>query len=196
MRANPAKVREWQQRSRTPLKTDPAKQLKRTTQLKSDPTKQLARSALKARPHDVTPTPRQPGEPKPPLTLMEALQTPFKAKRPARTRACFKCGRTAVHWHHWVPQEHLRVMMRGLARVMMWEPEQVRKSLRTWLRAEANMSPVCLGCHGNTGTATHAEFTPDEVPERAVTFARELDDLLEAAGRPREAIVRLSTEYR
>jgi hypothetical protein len=178
LKVDPAKVREWQDSSRTPLAQDPAKA--------------LARTQLKAK----APPVRKPGEPKPELTMLEALQVPFKAKRPARTQACFKCGKRAAHWHHWVPQEHLRVMMRGLARVMGWEPETVRKNLRRWLQFEANLSPVCLSCHGNTGTSSHAEFTPDEVPERAVVFAREMDDMLEAAGRPREAVVRLSTEYR
>jgi hypothetical protein len=181
LRSDPEATRDWQQRSRVPLRQDPAKGLKR--------------SGLASRPRVRPVPPRSPGRAAPADSLAAALAVAFKAKRPARTQRCFKCGARAHHWHHWVPAEHMRVWMRGLAREMGWGPREVRKRLRAWLRDERNLAAVCTGCHGNTSTV-HAEFHLALVPSSAFEFARELDDELEDAGRPREAFVRLERSYR
>jgi hypothetical protein len=126
---------------------------------------------------------------------------PFKAKSPANRQRCFRCKTRAAQWHHWLGQEHLRVMVRGL-RLPVEEGQRV---LRGLLRDERNLSPVCMACHefgegaGLTrtvnGTQFRGRFMAEEVPESAGVFAMELDDMLEAAGRPREAVVRLLREW-
>jgi hypothetical protein len=238
IKTDPDKVRDWNERSRTPLKTDPDKALKRSAPLRAvserdaegregQRSSTLRRTGFpRAHDHadaadvaaiaalrDGQPKPKAKPKPKgPPTTIREACSqefTPFKAARPARTQVCARCPqarpRTAASWHHWLPQEHLRVMMRGLAQAGGWTPTQTQRRLRRWLRAGENLTPMCPSCHmdgehstrGAQGTQGErlSGFARDELPASAWEFARELDDELEAAGRPREATARLYRNY-
>lgn len=125
----------------------------------------------------------------------KALSVPFRARVPARTRTCVHCRHEAQTWHHWLPQEFLRVYMRGLARQQSWAPKVIRRRLRVWLRDERNLSPMCRACHDYREHSISGGWTAAEVPAEAWWFARELDDELEAGGRPREAVLRLEGKY-
>jgi hypothetical protein len=200
-----AKVRDWQDRSRTPLAKDSAKALKRSAPLRATSALEaqgregmrssgLRRAFAGQGPHGEQLVEAEPAVP-PELTMQKALATRFQARVRASGQLCFKCGRSADAWHHWVPQEHLRVWMRGLAREAGWSPQETRRRLRGWLLDERNLSAVCIGCHGNA-TTTHArEFSRADVPLSAVSFARVVDDQLAVAGRPREALLRLLETY-
>jgi hypothetical protein len=125
------------------------------------------------------------------------LAVEFKARRPARTQTCERCGeRAAGTWHHWLGQSELKRIMRGYARLAGWDPPDVAKRLRRWLRDERNLTAMCHDCHEAGENTITRRFTPSEVPLDAVSFCQELDNELEAAGRPREAVVTLSRSYR
>jgi hypothetical protein len=97
----------------------------------------------------------------------------FVAKRPARTQKCFRCGARAAHWHHWLPQQAIRVYA-AYDRTVRWLTEdEHRLLLRRLLRDERNLSPVCAPCHMTTKAGRDA-FTAAEVPARAREFAAEL----------------------
>lgn len=225
LKADPAKVREWQERSRKPLAQDPAKALKRGAPLRAVSERDtegregmrsstLRRAGFNEARSVIPPAQRKSNRSGPPTTLQEALTAEFKAKRPARAQTCVRCPQSrpkpATSWHHWVPQEHMRVMMRGLARVASWDPPEVARRLRAWLRDERNLSPLCTSCHMAGEAAPRpprnailvgyeppgaTSFAREEVPESSWLFAQELDDELEAAGRPREATARLLRNY-
>lgn len=198
LKSDPAKTREWQQRSRAELASDPAKQLKRTTQLKSDPAKQLARSAPKrpaARPKRAA----APGERR---TLKAALAAvEFKARVPANRRKCGRCPRShrkhATSHHHWLEQTDLRKLMHSLARRAGWTHEHAQARLAGWLNDERNLTPMCTGCHEKGGNSMSTRrFRWHEVPPGVLDFCDDVDDELEAAGLPREATVILTRQYR
>lgn len=204
LRADPDKTRAWQQRSAA----------KAAENARSKPRAQLARSSVQSKP--VADRPREDPRTVRSRRRQKAIEgnplgkdaVPFKARRPARMQACFRCGRRpAQAWHHWIGQEHLRVMARGLLRGL--PVELVQSKLRDWLRDERNLSAVCKHCHDQGESATvkaapergtrQGRFVRDEVRAAAPmvgVFATELDDELEAAERPREAVVRLMREWR
>lgn len=130
--------------------------------------------------------------PPPELTMRKALATPFRARRPARARLCWRClQRDATGWHHWVPAEHLRVMMAGLALVRGWTPRQAQRRLRDWLRDERNLTPACHSCHMKGEQTISNRWRAEEIPQRAREFAAEVDAELTDAGRRAEAALRL-----
>lgn len=179
LRSDPEKVADWQQRSRT--------ELTRT---------ELTRGSMQV----VPPAQRKRADRSP---LEEALDVPFRARRPARTQTCIgrpgaPCGLRATAWHHWLAREHMRVYMRSLARALGMSPEMVKARLGTWLRDERNLSPMCHDCHqtGEQNDPYRGGFTAVELRPSVWEFAREIDDALEAAGRQREAVVRLTRDYR
>jgi hypothetical protein len=123
----------------------------------------------------------------------EALKVRFKARRPARAQTCKRCkARKATGWHHWVPQEHLRVMMRSVAKANGLPASAIKRKLRQWLRDEGNLTPYCHGCHMDGEHSREGRWVRGEVPAKAWRFAQDLDDELEAAGVAREATVRLT----
>jgi hypothetical protein len=211
LRSDPEKVREWQRQSRVELSRsaplESGREGMRSTELRrSAPPRSAtgwgaAEAAAAERPARRPRRLKQPTEPGE-LTMTEALATPFRARESASVnpdgtpRLCSRCGRRrASSWHHWLPQEFLRVYMRGLAQVLGWTPVQVRRRLREWLGDEFNLSPLCGRCHGK-GTDDHRElFHRGEVPELAWEFARAIDRELAAGGRRAEAELRLTWEY-
>lgn len=129
------------------------------------------------------------------LTMLKALRVGFSAKRAASGQVCGRCKvRDATSWHHWVQQEHLRVMMRGLARECGWSPETTRRKLLGWLRDERNLTPMCTGCHEAGEHSQSRRFRRGEMPSTAWLFAAEVDHKLSSAKRRPEAVWRLE-EY-
>lgn len=176
LRSDPAKVRAFVDRNR--------QSLERTTGLKRETPLRSATGFGPMVPESIA-------------DAVSARFTPFKARRPARVQTCERCrGRPAAHWHHWVAQEHLRVMMRGLAVVMAFTPVETQRRLRVWLRDERNLTPMCSDCHLSGEQAGSGRFLRREVPSSAFDeFVDDVDAELEAAGRPREAMVRLLRSY-
>jgi hypothetical protein len=209
LRSDPEKVREWQRQSRVELSRSAplesgregmrSTELRRQTPLRSATGFGPERAAAgRLRAVKLTPAQQRATTE---LTMQKALATEFKARESARgpdhaPRLCSRCGRRrASSWHHWLPQEFLRVYMRGLAQSLGWPPLRAQTRLREWLRDEFNLSPMCGRCHGK-GTDDHRElFHRGEVPELAWEFARAIDRELAAGGRPREACLRLTWEY-
>jgi hypothetical protein len=100
--------------------------------------------------------------------MAEALQVPFRAKRPARTQKCARClYHWAEHHHHWVRDRWIRDHMRARAKAEGLEPKYVRLILGRLLRDERNLWPVCRDCH----PFVERNHTP---PESAFEFASEL----------------------
>jgi hypothetical protein len=103
----------------------------------------------------------------------------FRPNRSAKQFTCERCKKLrpespstwnrAVHWHHWLPQESLRVYVRGLR---LPQDEQNSKLLAL-LHDRRNISALCLNCHGNTGTLGH-QMRRSDVKQSAFTFAAEL----------------------
>jgi hypothetical protein len=93
----------------------------------------------------------------------------FKARKPARTHRCFRCGDRATSWHHWLPQQAIRVYVRGLRLT----DEASRILLRDLLRDERNLSPACHHCNLAENDRSRP-FTASEVPASAREFAGEL----------------------
>jgi hypothetical protein len=101
------------------------------------------------------------------VTMAEALQVPFRAKRPARTQKCVTCGRRAQAWHHWLPQAAIRGYARGWAYENGVDAPTVKSTLRFLLQDERGLSPTCHDHHG----LLERNHTP---PESAFEFASEL----------------------
>lgn len=95
----------------------------------------------------------------------------FKAKTPARTQAC-RCGERATGWHHWLPQQQIRVYVRGLR----LDGRASRRRLRSLLADERNLIAVCAACHDLIdpllGLGPQARRC--DVPASAFEFAAEL----------------------
>lgn len=148
LRADPGKVREFEARARE--KTD-----------------RKGRGAL---------VPGQVGEKPPTPTPSPRGRVEFRGPLLAG-RACVKClsrGRSAraVNWHHWVPQQQLRVYVRGLR----LDEDARRGLLRRLLHDGRNISPVCGTCHDSheaPGVGSE-RFSADDVPSSAREFAAEL----------------------
>lgn len=151
LKPNPEKVREWLRRSQ-----------------------QRARDAQRA---DVTPLEAKPKKPKKKKPRVE-----FKPQVSARQFQCERCKRfRAAHWHHWLPQESIRVFARSLRL-----PEQAEaRRLRVLLHDRRNVSALCVTCHGNTGTLGHG-MTRADVKPSAFEFA---------AGLGPEWLARLERSY-
>lgn len=156
LRADPEKVREFQRRAR-----EQALERERQKQRDGLPRGKGLRKTSDSR--------------EPPVV--------FRAREPARNGKCFRCRRRANHWHHWTPQQFIRVYVRGLR----LPREQARPLLRDLLRDERNLVRVCHACHGgHTVASAGSSFTRADVPESAFDFARELGE---------EYVVRLEREY-
>jgi hypothetical protein len=83
---------------------------------------------------------------------------------------CERCRKSrAVHWHHWLPQESIRVYVRSLR----LPDDAADGMLRRLLHDRRNISALCLRCHGNTGTVGHGMRRKDVRPD-AFEFAAEL----------------------
>jgi hypothetical protein len=96
----------------------------------------------------------------------------FKARTAARKHRCFRCGRRAQQWHHWLPQQAIRVYVRGLRLAS----EDARPLLRRLLRDERNLSAVCAGCHAEHESpgVDSRRFAAEDVVSTAHEFAAEL----------------------
>lgn len=152
-KVDPDKVRAWQQRSRERAARNAAEK----------PRAPLARSALAAQ---VAPSGAR---------QQQARPVRFRARRRARDFRCFRatCPRHAAHWHHWLPQELIKVFVDTLR---IRDDDEERAALRELLRDERNLSPVCAGCHfthEHPGVDTQ-RFGADDVPPTAHEFAAEL----------------------
>jgi hypothetical protein len=119
----------------------------------------------------------RPREPKPKggpeakgLSMAEALATPFRAKRPARTQKC-RCGATATVHHHWLGATYLRTYMRGVAQRDGLDPEAVRRELRWLLADERNLTAYCHRCHEAGDPVLGGGFRARDVPASARMFA-------------------------
>jgi hypothetical protein len=99
--------------------------------------------------------------------MMEALQVPFRAKRPARTQRCVTCGRRAQAWHHVLPAQAIRGWARGWAYREGIDAPTVKRALKNLLRDERNLVPTCHDHHD----LLERNHTP---PESAYRFAEEL----------------------
>lgn len=143
---------------RKPLRADPEKV--REFQRRAAENSQLSRRKPLGR-----------GERKAPGPDSRAQPVRFQAKEAARRGVCFRCRvRKADHWHHWTPQQHIRVYVRGLRL-----PEtDARRLLRRLLRDERNLSRACRSCHLASEFAPDGRFTWEDVPGSAVEFAAEL----------------------
>lgn len=127
-----------------------------------------------------------------PLTMAQALAVPFKAKRPARTQKCARCGATARQWHHALGAQHLRTYMRGEAQRRRLEPDTVMREMRRLLADERNTVPYCGVCHSAGDPLLGGGFTAADVPASAHAFAASLgpewsERLRRAYGPPGEA---------
>lgn len=98
----------------------------------------------------------------------------FRPSRPARTEMCARCStpgkpRRADDWHHWLPQQHIRVYVRGLR----LSEDTSRAWLRRLLHDSRNLVALCRACHfDHEGKARR--LSGEEVPHTAWTFALEL----------------------
>jgi hypothetical protein len=153
-RADPEKTRAWQQRSRE----------KAAKRAQERPRAPLQRVRLETRAGTA-------GDPSVPAERPWWSRVRFRAKRAARERWCFRCGtRRGDGWHHWLPQEHIRVHVRGL-RLQEDEGTRVLKAL---LADERNLSAACHRCHMDGEHDVVDYFTMEEVPVEAHVFAAEL----------------------
>lgn len=67
----------------------------------------------------------------------------FRARVPANRGTCFRCARTARHWHHVLTQEQIRTFVRGLR----LPPDDHDAVLRELLGDERNLVRVCVVHH-------------------------------------------------
>jgi hypothetical protein len=146
LKPDPEKVREWLRRSQQRAReAQHASQNKVREDVTSAPSKAKSKPKKKA-----------------PVT--------FKPQVSAREFKCERCRRfKGAHWHHWLPQESIKVYVRGLRL-----PEDAERArLRVLLHDRRNVSALCVTCHGNTGTLGH-RMTRKDVKPSAFEFAREL----------------------
>lgn len=106
--------------------------------------------------------------------MAQALAVPFKAKRPARTQKCARCGATAQHWHHWVGARSIRGYARSRQQWLLRDPALVRRFLTALLTDERNLSAFCRACHEAGDPLLGGGFTAADVPASAHAFAAEL----------------------
>ena len=111
-------------------------------------------------------------------------RVPFKAATPASSHRCARllpdgsqCSRWAITYHHWLPQEQIRLYVERVAR---WTPEDGRRRLLSQLLNDPrNLSPFCVNCHYSSEPVQprwrqFRPFARAEVPESAFAFAAEL----------------------
>jgi hypothetical protein len=89
---------------------------------------------------------------------------------PARTLSCAICGARAAHHHHWLSQELLRVYV---ASRRLRDPVSEDAMLNNLIHDKANLSALCLTCHGPYGTTTE-NLRACHVPPEAWEFAEGL----------------------
>lgn len=161
-RAKPGNVRAWQQRSAQKAAENARTRVERPP---------VAKVVKKGR------GPLVPGQvgrkPPPPLPKRRV-----EFRGPLLTgRSCFYClldGRNsqARQWHHWLPQERIRVYVDTLR---IRDESEERRTLQRLLNDRRNISPVCVGCHEQHEHSLHGvTFTAEHVPESAHVFAAEL----------------------
>lgn len=143
--------------------------LKRSKALQADPEK--ARAFAQRRRQRLAQRAEKRGEP-PPLPPVR-----FRARRPARDQWCARCAergrrRRADCHHHWLPQQHIRVYVRGLR----LSEQTARALLRKLLRDERNLVALCDDCHEahESPGVTSRRLSGEEVPYDARVFALEL----------------------
>lgn len=78
--------------------------------------------------------------------------------------------RPAVHWHHWLEQQHLKTYVLTLRLL----DDDAARELKRLIQDRRNYSPVCVGCHGITGLEHGRAFEFVDVPPSAFAFASEL----------------------
>lgn len=98
----------------------------------------------------------------------------FRAPHPARDELCPTCllqgvKRPAASWHHWLPQQQIRVYVRGLR----LPDRPSRRRLGHLLGDRRNLTAFCEDHHGSHGTRSH-DFVRAQVPDSAFEFAMEL----------------------
>lgn len=103
----------------------------------------------------------------------------FRPALPASSFPCARCARLlplpdvprAVQWHHWLEQQHLKTYVLTLR---IRDEREEALTFKRLINDERNTSPVCLDCHGITGTQHAAKFDFEDVPPSAFAFAYEL----------------------
>jgi hypothetical protein len=174
-RANPAKTREWQQRSAAK-----AAERQRERGAAAERVDKKGRGPLK---------PGQIGDTSPPRAPRPDRRVEFRGPLLAG-RSCCTClardrVRKAVHWHHWIAQQHLRAYVDSLR---IRDDGQKRALLRRLLHDQRNLSPVCFDCHdAHEHRVNGPKFTAADVPDSAREFAAELGAMY---------VVRLEHDYR
>lgn len=142
---DPAKTREWQDRSRAAARDREAKR-------RNDPTVRGEERSTRS--------PLGPGEFRPVRFRSHLVGN-------VRDERCVRCHAPAAHWHHWLEQQHLRVYVRG----QRLDDRAAGRLLKSLLHDRRNISAVCVACHGNE-TTHHAQLlTFEHVPPSAFTFA-------------------------
>lgn len=152
------------------------------SELKSDPEATRAfvqrgreRAAANARERERKPlrAARVDGGVKVPAKRVARPQVKFRARGRARDQVCELCAGVGPHraaqWHHWLPQQQIRVFVRGLRLV----DEEHDRVLRELLRDERNLSALCVARHMDHEGGGRP-FARSDVPSSAFEFAAEL----------------------
>jgi hypothetical protein len=100
----------------------------------------------------------------------------FRPRRSASNERCAACAavgvaRTAVHWHHVLPQERLRVYARSLRLPEKEHDALLRRLIHDW----RNIVPMCGRCHARHDHPTD-RFAAADVPKSAWEFVAELGE--------------------
>lgn len=162
LRADPAKTREWQERSRERARerAQGREGAKSSALRGATPPGDFRDDTGAVVPQRQALRPRKPDK----LTPVR-----FKPREPARKRKCMRCGKRADGWHHWLPQQHIRTYVRGLG----WPDVAARKRLSALLADQRNLVALCHPCH-DSHELRSCPLSGEEVPHSARVFALSL----------------------
>lgn len=94
----------------------------------------------------------------------------FKPYRNVAGERCVHCGEPAVHWHHWLEQQHLKTAARAERLPRARARQRFKRLIHDW----RNISAVCADCHDIGSTNHGGKFTFADVPPAAFAFTLEL----------------------